>query len=253
MHFNDLDKMMRVYEESSDQKVLPNIYMVARLDGNGFSKLTKKLGFKKPFDIKFNSYMSLTVYYLMKETGFTFRYGYHQSDEISLLFSLDENTFGRKLRKLNSILAAKTSAYFTYQLGEVVAFDCRISQLPTKVLVEDYFSWRQADATRNALHGYCYWALRENGNSARKATSMLNNANDTYKKAFLLSAFDIDFNTTDTWTRNGTGLYFKKVTKEGFNPVTKKTTKVKRNKLIIDNELPTGLEYRNFIGGLLDG
>ena len=33
MQFSELDTMMRVYETAHDFVVLPNIYMVARLDG----------------------------------------------------------------------------------------------------------------------------------------------------------------------------------------------------------------------------
>ena len=36
MDFDVLDKKMRVYEESLDQIIPPDIYLVARLDGRGF-------------------------------------------------------------------------------------------------------------------------------------------------------------------------------------------------------------------------
>ena len=41
MKFSSLDSRMRVYETTHDFCVLPNIYMVARLDGRNFTKLTK--------------------------------------------------------------------------------------------------------------------------------------------------------------------------------------------------------------------
>ena len=96
-----------------------------------------------------------TVRHLMN-CGFKFTYGYTQSDEISLLFSHEENSFGRKLRKLDSILAGEASAKFSLLLGDVASFDCRISQLPTKELVRDYFRWRNEDAFRNALNAQAH-------------------------------------------------------------------------------------------------
>ncbi|MFB2877735.1 hypothetical protein [Floridanema aerugineum] len=39
--------------------------------------------------------------------------------------------------------------------------------------VTDYFSWRQADATRCALNGWCYWTMRKLGLSASQATAKL--------------------------------------------------------------------------------
>ena len=91
--------------------------------------------------------------------GFRVRYAYTESDEISLLFDLDERLFGRKLRKYNSTLAGEASARFSLLLGSVATFDCRISQLPGAALVVDYFRWRNEDACRNALSAYCYWTL----------------------------------------------------------------------------------------------
>ena len=101
MKFNDLDTKMRVYETSHDYNVLPGMYMIARLDGKGFTKLTKDK-YTKPFDNVFSSYMKTTLKETVLNHGFSFIYAYTQSDEISLLFNLEENTFNRKLRKLNS-------------------------------------------------------------------------------------------------------------------------------------------------------
>ena len=90
--------------------VPPNIYMVARLDGRGFTKLTKERHpFKKPFDVEFNRIMVETTQHLM-DCGFQVVYGYTESDEISLLFDLNTNVFSRKLRKYNSLLAGEASA-----------------------------------------------------------------------------------------------------------------------------------------------
>jgi tRNA(His) 5'-end guanylyltransferase len=82
------------------------------------------------------------------------------SDEMSLLFHPNENAFGRKIRKYNSILAGECSAKFSLLLNDLACFDCRISQLPLESDVIDYFRWRNEDAHRNALNSYCYWTLR---------------------------------------------------------------------------------------------
>ena len=57
MRFDEMDKKMRVYEQSLDQVLLPDIYMVARLDGRGFTRLTKEVcHFEAPFDEKVQRY-----------------------------------------------------------------------------------------------------------------------------------------------------------------------------------------------------
>ena len=51
MRFDDFDKQMRVYEESLDQCIIPDMYIVARLDGRSFTRLTKDVcQFEAPFD-----------------------------------------------------------------------------------------------------------------------------------------------------------------------------------------------------------
>lgn len=166
MKFDDLDRKMRVFETSHDHCVLPGLYMVARLDGRSFTRLTKEVHqFEAPFDVRFRDFMVETTEHLMGACGFNATYGYTESDEISLLFDLNEVGFQRKLRKLNSVLAGEASAKFSLLLGSIGCFDCRISQLPTAELVVDYFRWRNEDAHRNALNAHCYWSMRKRGQS----------------------------------------------------------------------------------------
>ena len=100
MIFDDFDKKMRVYEQSLDQIILPEIYIAARLDGRGFTKLTKEIcKFDSPFDLHFRDIMIHTTEHLM-DCGFRIVYGFTESDEISLLFHVNDNTFGRKVRKM---------------------------------------------------------------------------------------------------------------------------------------------------------
>ncbi len=163
MKFDELDEKMRVYETAFDLCAVPGMYLVARIDGRSFTRLTRETHqFAAPFDVRFRDMMVGTTEHLM-QCGFRVIYGYTQSDEISLLFHPEENSFGRKLRKYDSILAGEASAKFALLLGAHAAFDCRISQLPNAALVGDYFRWRNEDAHRNALNSWCYWTLRKDG------------------------------------------------------------------------------------------
>ena len=152
MKFDDLDSYMRVFETTHDYCVLPEVFLVARLDGRSFTRLTKEVRqFEAPFDPRFRDLMLDTTEALVIEFGAV--YGYTQSDEISLLFSLNTGLFNRKTRKLNSVLAGFASATFSLGLGSLGCFDCRICELPTAKHVVDYFRWRTEDASRNSLNG----------------------------------------------------------------------------------------------------
>lgn len=151
MKFEQLDRRMRIYETAHDHCVLPGVHMVARIDGRSFSHLTRVVhGLEAPYDERFRDAMTATLEHVMS-CGFSVLYGYTQSDEMSLLMRRDEALFGRKLRKLLSVLAGEASAKFSLAFGALGAFDCRISQLPATGDVVDYFRWRYEDAHRNAL------------------------------------------------------------------------------------------------------
>lgn len=251
MKFDDLDRKMRLFETAHDHCVLPGIQMVARLDGRGFTRLTKEVHpFDVPFDARFRDHMTATVEHLMT-CGFRVVYGYTQSDEISLLFHRDEKSFNRKLRKFNSVLAGEASAKFSTLLGDMAAFDCRISQLPSPNLVVDYFRWRQEDAHRNALNSHCYWLLRKEGESVRAATSALHKLSVADKNELLFQR-GINFNDLSTWQKRGVGLYWEDYEKEGVNPQTGERALAQRRRIRVERELPLGDEYAEFIGQMVE-
>ncbi len=250
MKFDTLDRQMRVFEEAHDHSVLPGIYLVARLDGRTFTRLTKEIhGFDAPFDPRFRDLMVCTTQYLM-EAGFRVVYGYTQSDEISLLFHREETAFGRKLRKLNSILAGEASARFSTLIGDVASFDCRISQLPRAQFVIDYFRWRAEDAHRNALHGHCYWALRREGMDVRAATQALEGLTVADKNE-LLFARGINYNDLPAWHKRGVGLYWETYQKQGVNPLTGASVLAERRRIAVEQELPIKEAYDRFLAQMV--
>ena len=138
MRFDDLDKRLRQYETAYDFCVPQENFIVVRLDGRGFTRLTKEIWqFEAPFDIRFRDLMAHTVRHLM-QCGFNVAYGYSESDEISLLLRRDDDTFKRKTRKIISVLAGEASAAFSVAHGQTAAFDARVCVLPNEKLVVDY-------------------------------------------------------------------------------------------------------------------
>jgi len=251
MKFDDLDCKMRVYETSHDRCVLPNMYIVARLDGRSFTRLTKETyKFNAPFDERFRDFMIETVKHLMS-CGFNITYGFTESDEISLLFNRNDNSFSRKTRKWISILAGEASAKFSTLLNGIGVFDCRLSELPNKQLVEDYFRWRNEDAHRNALNAHCYWRLRQNGFSQSEATSKVEKLSIADKNE-LLFQYGVNFNELPNWQKRGIGIYWKDTTKAGVNPKTNEKVLTDRRELFVDYDLPMKEDYNRFISEIID-
>jgi tRNA(His) 5'-end guanylyltransferase len=251
MKFDELDARMRVYETAHDHSVLPGVHRVARIDGRGFTRLTKELhDFEAPFDPLFRDHMLGTTEHLM-DCGFRVVFGYTQSDEISLLLHPAEDSFGRKLRKYNSILAGEASAKFSLLLGGLATFDCRIAQLPSEKLVVDYFRWRNEDAHRNALNAHCYWALRKAGKGRRAATETLTGMSVAEKNELLFQRVSLNFNDVPLWQKRGMGVYWEKYLKDGVHAKTGEAVTATRRRLKRDYDLPMKEEYSDFLRGLL--
>lgn len=246
MDFEALDVRMRRFETSLDQVILPELYLAVRIDGRNFTKLTKETcKFEAPFDVRFRDAMIDTVKHLMG-CGFRIVYGYTQSDEISLLFHPDDTTFGRKTRKINSVLAGEASAVFSLRLGIPACFDCRVIPLPNLECVRDYFSWRQEDAHRNSLNAHCYWLLRREGLTAQEATRQISGKTVAFKNELLFSR-NINFNELPNWQKRGVGLYFASYEKEGFDPIQNKTVVSLRNRIEVNMDLDIGDAYTDWI------
>lgn len=249
MRLKELDAVQRAREWYHGLTLLPGAWAIVRVDGRAFSRLTEER-YDKPFDPAFADVMVGAAEALLTELGG--RYAYSESDEISVLLDPDWAMFNRSVEKLVSISASVATAAFTVAAGAPGQFDSRIwlGTGPDDVL--DYFSWRQADAARCALNGWCYWTLRKQGRSARSATSELAGL-DVAGKNELLWARGINFNEVPAWQRRGVGLWFEEYRKESTNPVTGEPVTATRRRVAAHRDLPMGEDYRTLLGGLLGG
>lgn len=238
---------MRSHEVYSSLKLMPGAWTVARVDGRGFSKLTSE-HFDKPFDANFREHMSAIAVALVSD--FQGVLAYVQSDEISLVLPPDWALFDRRVEKLVSLTAAKAAAMFSVASGQLVEFDSRLWVAPSRAHVVEYMRWRQADATRCALSTACYWTLREEGKSARQATSILNGATISQKNELLFER-GVNFNELPVWQRRGGVARWETFTKTGFNPRTQEEVEVSRRRIVLDDQIPMKEEFGAYINALL--
>lgn len=241
---------MRVYETAHDHCVLPGVHIVARIDGRSFSHLTRDvMAITEPYDPRLRDAMVAALSHLMR-CGFSTLYGYTQSDEISLLLRRDEAAFGRKERKLVSVLAGEASASFSLALGVHGAFDARVCQLPRDEDVVDYFRWRQEDAHRNALNGHCYWLLRSQGLDDVAATKRLQGVNVAARNE-LLFQHGVNFNELPAWQRRGIGARWVETREDAVDPRSGAPVTATRRALSVLDALPMKDEYDAMIAGLV--
>jgi tRNA(His) guanylyltransferase len=225
---------LRAQEMYQSQRFLPGAWVILRVDGRGFSGLTEA-HYTKPFDEAFRDQMHAAALALIEDMQGVM--AYVQSDEISVVLPPDWSLFDRRQEKAVSLAAAIAAAHFTLAAGRVVQFDgrawvgCRVED------VADYFCWRQADASRCALSTAAYWALRNEGQSAREATRALESASVSRKNELLFER-GVNFNELPVWQRRGAIIGWERYEKQGLNPQTGEQTTVARRRLATDWDIP---------------
>lgn len=161
------DRMKEQYENRTRAYLPRRTYTIIRVDGKAFHTLTK--GFDKPFDKDLMSIMDLVAETMCEEIQGA-RLAYVQSDEISILMTdfetpQTEAWFNGNIQKIVSISAAIATAKFNdatldgflnggmkkFEPKDLALFDSRVFTISDPVEVENYFIWRQQDATRNSI------------------------------------------------------------------------------------------------------
>jgi tRNA(His) guanylyltransferase len=227
---------MKECEIFSGLKVPCGSKIIIRIDGRKFSKLSRDLKFKKPYDEQFRDIMVKTSEDFFKEFSPAFIYTF--SDEINILLS--EIPFAGRIEKLNSVFASFITGSFTKNIPlklikGPVSFDSRVIPLSPDGTVK-YFKERQDEAWRNCINGYAYWILREEY-SKKESMEILRKKKSNQLHDILFER-GINLAELPAWQRRGIGLYKKEVVIEGYNPVKDERVKSTRKKVFLDDDLP---------------
>ena len=162
------DRIKDQYENRTRYLLPRRTYTIIRVDGKAFHSFTRNC--KKPFDKDLMRLMDNTAIELCKEMQGA-KVAFVQSDEISVLLTDFESPqtcawFDGNLQKISSVSASMATMYFNHLLSYDVTsdvvrerfkddptalFDGRAFTIADPTEVENYFIWRQADATRNSL------------------------------------------------------------------------------------------------------
>lgn len=156
-----------VKDFETEDKLLPNCWIVVRIDGKGFHQFTTKHKFNKPNDARALALMNKAACVVMEEfKDISLAYG--QSDEYSFILRKDTTLYNRRCSKIMTYINSLFSSSYVYfwkhyfkdiKLKQPPAFDARIILYPTDENLRDYLSWRQADCHINNLYNTTFWAL----------------------------------------------------------------------------------------------
>lgn len=199
--------------ELADQ-VLPETFMVVRIDGRGFTKFSDMHEFAKPNDLAALEVMNTAAMEVVKHFE-EIILAYGQSDEYSFAFSNKSMIFERRREKIVSTVVSLFTGAYVMKFKEITGkdlkiiptFDGRLVCYPTLKILADYFSWRQADCHINNLYNLCFWTLVQKGKLDRNAAEKrLSKTLSDAKNELLFTEFGINYSQTDAIGRKGTVL-----------------------------------------------
>ncbi|KAL8898054.1 MAG: hypothetical protein Q9207_006898 [Kuettlingeria erythrocarpa] len=202
--------------------LLPNTYVVVRIDGRGFHH------FEKPNDRRALDLMNAAATALMKEIPeVSFAYGI--SDEFRYRRP-SSGVDGRELifEKVSfsivhaiCLIGEKVSTFTAYYIHfwptffsdkplspPMPSFDGRVVQYPSFSNLRDYLSWRQVDCHINNLYNTTFWALVQKGvMGTTEAEEVLKETVAADKNEILFSRFAINYNNEPEQFKKGSVVY----------------------------------------------
>lgn len=257
------DRMKDFYENRTRHSLTRRTYTIIRIDGKSFHTYTK--GLDRPFDIGLIEDMNETTKYLCKNIQGA-KFGYVQSDEISILLTDFDDLqtdmwFDGNIQKMCSVAASMATAKFNHlrllrrltnadrfvkdiafklikediEKFKLAEFDARIFQIPSKVEIENYFIWRQQDATRNSISSVA---------QSLYSHKELNNVNSNQKQEMI---FQKGINWNDYPSRMKRGGFIDKLSVEKDEPNPIPNTPIIFRTVWKDVECPIFTEDRGFL------
>ncbi|KAI9094117.1 tRNAHis guanylyltransferase-domain-containing protein [Phlyctochytrium arcticum] len=218
--------------------LLPNTWLVVRLDGHSFHRFTSEHQFAKPNDIRALKLMNHAAKACMQELqDIVLAYG--QSDEYSFVFRRSTNLYKRREAKITSTLCSLFTANYVYhwktyfedlELKYPPSFDARAVCYPTDQNLRDYFSWRQADCHINNLYNTAFWALvldKAHPRNEREAQMILKDTDSAAKNELLYTTYGINYAKLPEIFRKGSTVLRKPTvvnelsSRDGKTPVTR--------------------------------
>ncbi|CZT51915.1 THG1 Protein required for tRNAHis guanylylation at 5 prime [Rhynchosporium secalis] len=197
--------------------LIPNTWIVVRIDGRGFHKFSNKYAFEKPNDRRALDLMNAAAMAVMNELpDIVIAYGI--SDEYSFVFHKTCALFERRSSKLVTTIVSTFTAYYVHLwsthfpdlplTAPLPSFDGRAVQYPSVQNLRDYMSWRQVDSHINNLYNTTFWALIQLGGfDAKSAEKELAGSLSADKNEILFSRFKINYNNEPEIYKKGSVVF----------------------------------------------
>lgn len=195
--------------------LLPQSYIIIRVDGKGFHKFSEEYGFEKPNDARALGVMNHAAEAMLQSFP-DIQMAYGDSDEYLFLLRKLCDLFQRREMKLVSTFALFMLVHYVMEWNKefpekpirserLPTFDARAVVYPNAPIVRDYFSWRQADCHINNLYNTSFWLLIQKcGMTAKESQEFLLGTVSSEKNEILFSKCGINYNNEPEMFKKGT-------------------------------------------------
>ncbi|KAF5327356.1 hypothetical protein D9619_004990 [Psilocybe cf. subviscida] len=196
--------------------LLPDTFMLFRLDGHSFHRFSDQHNFHKPNDVRALQLMDHAAKDVMEGyPDIVLAFG--ESDEFSFLLRRSTSLYNRRESKIVSTLTSLFTSSYVFHWPEYFrdhplqyppSFDGRIVLYPSEKHIRDYFAWRQADTHINNLYNTTFWALvQQGGQTTTGAHATLKGTFSKDKNEILFAKFGINYSNIDERFRKGSVLF----------------------------------------------
>lgn len=259
MQRDDLGNRMKLYEDTTDNRLVNGVPVIIRIDGRSFHTFTK--GMMKPFDEIFSLCMQQTMKYLCENIA-NCVFGYTQSDEITLILidnksGISHPWFDNRVEKIITASATMATLAFNKALYDLVneidlssankklyenkvfmaTFDARAFNVPKEDVVNNII-WRQADATKNSINALAHANLSFKEIQGKSCAQM---------QDMLMLEKGINWNDVPTRFKRGLACIRKTVNVETSHGL------IERNRWVVDSEMPIISQNREYVENTLKG
>lgn len=201
-----------------DNVLLPQSFIVIRLDGRGFHRFTDHYEFTKPNDIRALRLANAAALNLKRQLKDVLL-AYGESDEYSFVLKRETELFNRRESKLVSTFVSTYTAQYVHlwprffpdtplDIKHMPTFDGRAVVYPHLRTVKDYICWRYVDTHINNLYNTSFWALvLKGGLSPTDAEKKLAGTLSKDKHEILFTEFGINYNNEPEIFKKGSLIF----------------------------------------------
>ncbi|SCW00023.1 LAFE_0B07756g1_1 [Lachancea fermentati] len=204
-----------VRQFETHEKLLPDTYILVRIDGKKFHDFSKCYDFEKPNDVRALKLMNASAKNVVLQYRNDIILAFGESDEYSFIIKRQSVLYNRRKDKLSTLFVSLFTANYValwdkffperkLDYKHLPFFDSRCVCYPNLQTIKDYLCWRFVDTHINNLYNTVFWQLIIKCRlTPREAEQKLCGTLSSDKQEILFSECGINYNNEPEMFKKG--------------------------------------------------